>query len=46
MNYLEDQGHGSQNSPTSISSDFEHYESALAVSVPLDYNMFIAGMSS
>ena len=39
MNYPEDQGHGSQNSPTALSSNFEHYEGALANLVPLDYNM-------
>ena len=39
MSYLEDQGHGSQNSPTTLSNDFEHYKGALAFPVPLEYNM-------
>ena len=46
MSYPKDQGHGSQNSPTALSSDFEHYESVLAFPVPLEYNMYVAGMSS
>ena len=36
MSYPKDQGHGSQNSPTALSSDFEHYEGVLAFPVPLD----------
>ena len=39
MSYPEDQRHDSQNSPTTLSSDFEHHEGALAFPVPLEYNM-------